>query len=640
MGTESPTKPGKWSIIAPLLTIAALFLCRAAAFAGSRLLVLALALLLAVEITVLIVRLVRWRSQRVRFRLLVSYGLLGFVPPVLLSFLGMIGLYLTFAAVQMVAVRRAAENEIDAIGRWARAAVPAASDSLPAGKEVALRWVEVAPGDGRVHTVILRQEGEDRLCVRLPYPPERVLEASVPLEEGFLAALESATGRRVSWIPMEEARKEGSGRRRPTFGLSFPADGMVIELLDGEQVRAEFKVRWRELPIVYLGELGALIPGVPSTGQVLIEDTIVSLIGRLGSEQDIPVRSILLGLLMAFVFAEIILVAVVMFVGDRIGRATDRLETAARRVAAGDFSVRVRVRARDQLGDLAHSFNEMVGDLAKLMKQNADAQRVEGEIVACATIQQGLLPPPDACLAGMTVAAYSRPARDVGGDLYDYFPLPNGKVALLVADVSGKGVTAALYMAELKGLLMAYADGRRAPADVIRALHAALGRTLRSGSFITMVYVEIDPQSGAGELIRAGHPNPLIAGPRGVREVAAEGTALGLSLIPDPVGTVGSFRIADDECLVLFTDGLTEATDAAGREMADGPLVAAAAAAAEENPGQPHAVRSRLLETLEAHPGHTDDVTVLVASRAPRAEIRNAESDAGRYAVSPLSSQA
>ncbi len=578
-----------------------------------------LALLLAVEIVVYLVRLARRRSRRVHFRLMISYALLGLLPPVLLSFLGTISLYLFLSAQQVTALRQIVDAELEALARLSGEIAGGfeAGAPLPSLGGAKLRWVE-GSDEVPAREILADTAEEPTVVLRSPVAGGGVIEASLALDTGLLERVRRATGYRISPLSMTEAGSSAApDSAGSVFDLSFDKGGMTLQSVSGESVRAVVSLRWSEIPIVHVIGTNQLVAG-PSRGSapiIIVEDTAVALAKRLAEQQGIPVLEIVLVFLAVFALVEVALIAFSMWVGHRVGKATDRLEDAARRIAGGDFSVRLPDRSRDQLGALARSFNEMAHDLDRLVAEKVGSERIEGEIAACATIQEGLLPPPDGVLGALEIAAYTRPARDVGGDSYDYFSLPGGRVALVVADVAGKGVTAALYMAELKGLLMALADGRRRPAEVVRALDGALRRTLRSGSFITLAYVEIDPATGEGELVRAGHPAPLLAGPEGVREIEAEGSALGLPVIVDSVERVGRFTLVPGECLVLYTDGLTEATDQDGNEMSDGPLMHAATEAATRAPGDPTAMRESLLGALEAHPGRPDDVTVLVAAR-------------------------
>ena len=109
------------------------------------------------------------------------------------------------------------------------------------------------------------------------------------------------------------------------------------------------------------------------------------------------------------------------------------------------------METRDQLGELAGSFNAMTGSIAGLLKQAEEKRRLEEELRIARKIQMSLLPSGPVTFPGIAVTAMCRPAREVGGDYYDFMPLGEHRLGVIVADVSGKGTSAAFYMAELKG---------------------------------------------------------------------------------------------------------------------------------------------------------------------------------------------
>jgi sigma-B regulation protein RsbU (phosphoserine phosphatase) len=112
------------------------------------------------------------------------------------------------------------------------------------------------------------------------------------------------------------------------------------------------------------------------------------------------------------------------------------------------------VATRDQLGDLAESFNQMTGSIEDLLRQAEEKKRLEEELRIARVIQMSLLPQGQITMPGVSVSALCVPAREVGGDYYDFFPLGDDRFGVLIADVAGKGTSAALYMAELKGLVL------------------------------------------------------------------------------------------------------------------------------------------------------------------------------------------
>src|SRR5258708_35650310 len=133
--------------------------------------------------------------------------------------------------------------------------------------------------------------------------------------------------------------------------------------------------------------------------------------------------------------------------GSNIATAIDDLSGAARQIARGNFSCRTPVRGKDQLGDLSCRFNEMAVALERLQKEEAAALRIESELQVARSIQEYLFPRVVPVMRGATVSGRTLAARTVGGDLYDFFDLGKGRIGILCADVSGKGIPAALMMA-------------------------------------------------------------------------------------------------------------------------------------------------------------------------------------------------
>jgi sigma-B regulation protein RsbU (phosphoserine phosphatase) len=241
------------------------------------------------------------------------------------------------------------------------------------------------------------------------------------------------------------------------------------------------------------------------------------------------------------------------------------------RVRAGDFGHRIAVRVKDQLGQLADSFNLMTGSIEDLLRQAAEKKRLEEEMRLAREIQTSLLPPGPLQVPGMGVTAVCVPAREVGGDYYDVLPLDGGRVGVLIADVSGKGMSAALYMAELKGLMLSLTRIHASPRDLLISANRLIAEHLDSRSFITMTYAVIDPVSLTMTYARAGH-TPLIFVPH-----HDDGEARAQILVPDGM-VVGlridngerfeailqeaTLRLAPGDLLAFFTDGISEAMNA------------------------------------------------------------------------------
>ena len=573
-------------------------------------------------------------KRRVRFRLLLIYGLSGLVPLVFFGAATTVLVYLLFAAGQSSRAQLAVEEELRALGQLAEAFSGAAV--LPEVSGVSLRYVPADSSAGLEPVRFLSSMSPapapkarlalnpEHLWVGIRFPPRegRALEVSVPLLDGLFARVERSTGYRLSLFPVWKT--VFGNDRSSEFEFAYTSQGLEMRARSSDEVVGTVRVRLEKLPILGFFKLPWLEvsdgPARSLVGQlpVVVEDTGVEVLARLSDWLGVRSTTVLGFLGISFGGIQVVLLGIAWGLGAQLVRSADRLEGAAREVVRGNFATRVPVRGNDQLGAVARTFNRMVVELEESRDELAKSHRIEGEIAACARIQGGLLPALSCRFDGFELAAYFRPARAVGGDLFDYFELPGGRVGVLVADVAGKGVAAALYAAELKGLIMALADGQRSPLRVVEGLDRALRRTLQPGSFVSLIYAEMDSATGRTRLVRAGHPPGLWVGAGGTREVHAEGLALGLPRPTDsrPIFDMVEFDLSNGELLVLYTDGLGEATDGMGRELAQGRIQAAATEAFRANSGDAQAMLDALVATVETHGRVSDDITILVVARS------------------------
>jgi sigma-B regulation protein RsbU (phosphoserine phosphatase) len=243
------------------------------------------------------------------------------------------------------------------------------------------------------------------------------------------------------------------------------------------------------------------------------------------------------------------------------------------RVRQGDFTHKIAVKTEDQLGELAGSFNSMTASIEDLLRQAAEKKRLEEELRIAHEIQMSLLPQGPLVMAGLSVTAICVPAREVGGDYYDFLPLDGHRVGVLIADVSGKGTSAALYMAELKGLVLSLSEIHTSPRAMLITLNRLIANHLDARSFITMTYAVVDLRARTMTYARAGH-TPLIHVPgacaagaaRQVRILVPDGMVVGLKL---DNGEMFERHLVEEtivlqpgDLYLLFTDGISEAMNA------------------------------------------------------------------------------
>jgi sigma-B regulation protein RsbU (phosphoserine phosphatase) len=293
--------------------------------------------------------------------------------------------------------------------------------------------------------------------------------------------------------------------------------------------------------------------------------------------RNLTALSSAVGQLVLIVLAVIaVLFLIIQFVALVIGFALARQITGAvhdlfvgtEHLRNRDFSHHIPVRARDQLGELAESFNVMTGEVTKLLRENAEKARMEQEMLAAREIQQKLLPSGPLHVPGLTVTAFCEPAREVAGDYYDFLPITDTRLGVLIADVSGKGLPAGLYMAQLKVLVQSLARVHASPAEFLKAINRVVAANIDAKSFITMSYGVIDLGRHEMTFARAGHcplirvPGTAPAGLRKAEVIAPDGLVLGLKIdegqMFDAMIQEVTVPLAADDLIVFFTDGVSE----------------------------------------------------------------------------------
>ncbi|MFM8319624.1 MAG: PP2C family protein-serine/threonine phosphatase, partial [Chloroflexota bacterium] len=204
-----------------------------------------------------------------------------------------------------------------------------------------------------------------------------------------------------------------------------------------------------------------------------------------------------------------------------------------------------------------------VAQLARQQQLEArERERVEQEMQVARLIQRTLLPEAAPDLPGWRVAVHWQPARAVSGDFYDFLQLPGGRLGFIVADVTDKGVPAALVMATARSLLRSAAERSTSPGEVLQHANELLCPDMPPKMFVTCLYLVLDPAGGELVFANAGHNLPICWTAGGVRELRATGMPLGL--LPGMRYEETSARLAPGELLLLYSDGLVEAHNPAG----------------------------------------------------------------------------
>ncbi|MGE0448626.1 MAG: SpoIIE family protein phosphatase [Vicinamibacterales bacterium] len=208
---------------------------------------------------------------------------------------------------------------------------------------------------------------------------------------------------------------------------------------------------------------------------------------------------------------------------------------------------------------------------ARLYQEAVHSERAAQELRIASDIQRALLPPDQYASPLVELAASTTPCRSVGGDLFDYVPYEDGSLSFTVADVAGKGTSAALLTAVVQGMLAGESEATDAPAQVISRLNRALCRRAVASRFVTVFYGQLSPNRML-RYCNAGHNFPFLVTADGVVTLETGGTVVGLFDFSEYA--TGEVALRSGDVLVVFSDGVTEATNAAGEEFGDAGLAA------------------------------------------------------------------
>ncbi len=179
------------------------------------------------------------------------------------------------------------------------------------------------------------------------------------------------------------------------------------------------------------------------------------------------------------------------------------------------------------------------------------------EMRVARNIQKGLFPRHCPQIRGFELAARCQPARETGGDFYDFIEFDDGRLGIVIADVAGKGMPAALLMADARSAWRAEARNKHSPAEVLRRVNRTLCHDVSLGGFVTLLYAVLDPTTRQLCLASAAHPLPLLHNDSGVQEIEVYGLPLGIQ--PDVVYDEVAVTLLPGDTLFLYTDGVVEA---------------------------------------------------------------------------------
>lgn len=234
------------------------------------------------------------------------------------------------------------------------------------------------------------------------------------------------------------------------------------------------------------------------------------------------------------------------------------LAEAARRFGAGELAHRVDVRGKDELGSLSASFNTMAENIEQNQELLLEKERLQADLELARDIQQRLLPQSAPIMPGLDAAGISIPSREVGGDLFYFLPVPEGRLGLTIGDVSGKSVPAALLMSNVLAALKTEARLVDDEHEILTHLNRLIAEQVEPGRFVTFFYGVVDRQKCRLSYACAGHNPPLKMSREGASQWLTE-AGVPLGVLPENTYSPAESPLEIGDVLVLYSDGVTEA---------------------------------------------------------------------------------
>jgi sigma-B regulation protein RsbU (phosphoserine phosphatase) len=505
----------------------------------------------------------------------------------------------------------APDGHTETLGPWKTLPIPRA---IP-------RWIKDEVTSMSLGLPVRDTPGEEDLVVRTvvkvgPGGSGGAVIVDIPLDDQVTYRLHDTTGVRLENV--SDPRVDGATTRTSTAQPAAPSRSVFFE-----KSLAQIDIHnW---------ETGALHRDTLALSYRLRE-----LYNHLSSAQSMRVQGMRLSDALMFMLVAIgvlflIIEAAALVMGLALARSitssVHELFMGTERVRQGDFTHRINIESRDQLGELADSFNQMTGSIENLLLTAAEKKRLEEELRIARQIQMSLLPRGPLDFPGISMTALCVPAREVGGDYYDFFHVGDRQLGILIADVSGKGTSAALYMAELKGLMLSLSQIYKSPRQLLMEVNRIISENLDTRSFITMTYGVLDLNAGTMTFARAGHtPMVFLRGDGtkgGAQSLAPSGIVVGLR-IPGATEKFSDLleeqqvKLHKGDVLVLYTDGITEAMNVGQDLFGDDRLGRLITEHGHLDTGD---LRERILREIESFVGgadqHDDMTMILIKIEEP-----------------------
>jgi sigma-B regulation protein RsbU (phosphoserine phosphatase) len=602
----------------------------------------------------LVFRLLAWGRNRLLWsllnRLIVAYLFIAVVPVLLLVILAVRSAEILYSQLAAYLLYEDVQRRKDMLADIAEH-IAAAHGALPSGvseaeserilaaqshavhdRELTGLSIEFSSDAGLLRKIAggnksfsgLLQEGERLSIVSLRAIVERkgtrIVTLRVPVTAEFLANIAPDLGA----IQLNLMQRYDGGPRQ---GVLYTTNGVQYETTQRIVARnrtLQPASLWIDsavnvvsrLDSTFVGRDGTVDPVRPVLAVFNARPSLLSgrMFTSLGELRDTYLIAFVL-ILIAFVLIEAAALVTGIVITRQITKAVNDLYNATQDVKRGDLSHRVRIERRDQLGVLGESFNDMIGSVSTLIQEQQQRQRLENEISIAREVQDQLFPRSLPQVPGVEIEAICKAARAVSGDYYDFIQLSPTHLAIAIADISGKGISAALLMASLQAALRSQVlvpgSEEMSTAELVSRLNKHLVRNTADDRFATFFIAVYDSATRTLRYTNAGHLPSFLICKDSALHLDKGGMVLGV--VEDYCYEEGSVMVAPDSLLVGYSDGLVEPENVYGEEFGIRRLQQAAV---HVQGSSPQVVADALMTAAEewaGTPEQADDMTVIVA---------------------------
>lgn len=311
-----------------------------------------------------------------------------------------------------------------------------------------------------------------------------------------------------------------------------------------------------------------------------------------------------------------IILVIILLISFRVAKPLKELAKAARKLGRGNFDVAIpKITGHDEVAEFAWAFSNMLTELKDNIEKQKDMKRIERELDLARNIQLSMLPGEERDENSdddrHELAPFLLPAKEVGGDFYDFFKIDNDHLCVVIGDVSGKGVAAALFMMVARIILRTMTKNLKSISDAFNKTNYALAKRNRLNMFVTVWAGIIDLRTGHIDFASAGHNPPVVRNKNGSAEFIPSKSSVVMAAMENTIYKQQSYDLKPGDTLFLYTDGVTEATNHDNELFGDNRLLDIIKKSGDLTPAETCTLVKKEIDDFVQDVPQFDDITML-----------------------------